>query len=190
MSLAAATSLAWGDTAPTLTATACLNPGGNARDVLLAASLTEGLFQDIGVKLTWRLPPGSAKSPCILITLQERTLPGERPGALAYAFPYDAGGRVVVFYDRVRTTAWPELTPALLAHVMAHEIAHILAGVDSHSEEGLMKSRWGYGHYKGMARGELRFSAQDQAAIHLGLQTRLTHAAAPEAKDSLEGAGL
>ncbi len=150
----------------------CVSPGGNASTVLRAEAMTSRIYEEIGVNLAWRYPTAHSTSPCILITLSERTPEEERPGALGYAQPY-GDGQIVVFVDRVRTRAWPSLATALLAHVFAHEIGHILQGLESHSGTGIMKSRWVYSDYRSMVLNELGFTPGDIEMIRHGLEVRI-----------------
>ena len=57
----------------------------------------------------------------------------------------EARGRIAyIFYDRIQHVAISHHTRLVpgLGHVMAHEIGHLLIGVDSHSDEGLMRPHW------------------------------------------------
>jgi hypothetical protein len=56
-----------------------------------------------------------------------------------------ARGRIAyVFYHRIARLAALQHTPfgRSLGHVVAHEIGHLLIGVNSHSDEGLMRADW------------------------------------------------
>jgi hypothetical protein len=93
-----------------------------------------------------------------------------KPGALAYALPYE-GSHIVVFWDRVQATTGPRV-PALLAHVLAHEITHILEGFCRHSESGLMKAHWDVSSYRMMNSETLPFAGEDVELIYAGLARR------------------
>jgi hypothetical protein len=57
----------------------------------------------------------------------------------------EARGRIAyILYDRIARVAALRQTPFVraLGHVMAHEIGHLLIGVNSHSDEGLMRADW------------------------------------------------
>jgi hypothetical protein len=110
----------------------------------------------------------------IRITLQAPTAPDERPGVLAYAFPYD-GTHIVVFYDRVEHEVERSRVAALMAHVIAHKIAHLLEGISRHSRGGLMKAHWGDDDYLQMAWKPLPFAPEDVTLIHRGLEMRSLH---------------
>jgi hypothetical protein len=57
----------------------------------------------------------------------------------------DASARIVyIFYDRIYRVAASHSASVRrgLGHIMAHEIGHALLGVNSHSDEGLMRATW------------------------------------------------
>ena len=58
------------------------------------------------------------------------------PGRIAY-----------VFYDRIKRVAVSHQASVerALGHVIAHELGHLLIGVNSHSNEGLMRPGWNPG---------------------------------------------
>jgi hypothetical protein len=167
----------------------CLNPGGDAAAVLRAESMATRIYGEIGINLVWRRESAGVDSSCVVITLAERTPDRERPGALAYALPFE-GGSVVVFDDRVRALGWRSLTTTLLAHVFAHEIAHVLQGLDHHSGSGMMKSRWEYSDYKEMEREGLAFTHDDIEMLRRGLELRLARNLRRSARDDVNGGGL
>ena len=92
----------------------------------------------------------------------------EFPDALAYALPFE-GAHIRVFYDRVLRAVEPRLQQNLLAHVLAHEVAHVLQGVSRHSEEGIMKARWGVSDYLQMNWRPMQFTPLDVELIHRGM---------------------
>jgi hypothetical protein len=94
-----------------------------------------------------------------------------KPGALAYALPYE-GVHINVFYDRVQAATEPELTPNVLAHVLVHEITHILQGTCRHSDTGIMKARWSHTDYMEMGQRPLSFSDTDVQLIRTGVAER------------------
>lgn len=85
-----------------------------------------GMFAHIGVRLEWRgwsdCPAGAIK-----ISLSTETPDCLKPGALAYALPFD-GTRIVVFMDRIHGEQPRDREPIVLAYVIAHEITHIMEG--------------------------------------------------------------
>jgi hypothetical protein len=135
------------------------------------------IFAGIGVNIQWR---GSASCPpeAIFITISDRTPDSFMPGALAYARPYERT-HIVVFFDRVSHTAASSAVPFLLGHVIAHEVTHILQGIARHSDQGLMKPRWGSADYMAMAWKPLPLTDEDVKLIYSGLQRR--HARASNA---------
>jgi hypothetical protein len=151
--------------------TICVDPGAHGSEVYSARRLVSGLFAKIGVKVDWREraacpPDGSA----LLVSLSDKTPDNQRPGALAYALPYE-GSHLVVFYDRVhRLDSNPRNN--LLAYTFAHEITHILEGISRHSESGIMKAHWDYADRYDMRMGRLSFAAADADLILRGLESR------------------
>ncbi|WP_321471582.1 hypothetical protein [uncultured Paludibaculum sp.] len=167
----------------------CLNAGEETAAIQRAEIRAARIFSDIGVHLVWRRPSAELGSPCILITLAEDTPAWERPGALAFAKPFD-GDKIVVFHDRVKDAVLPSLTDALLAHVLVHEIAHVLQREDRHSATGMMKSRWGSSDYKDMARAGLTFTPEDVEMIRHGLEIRIARSAGSESNYTVRGGEL
>jgi hypothetical protein len=133
------------------------------------------MFAGIDVAINWR---GQHDCPleAIRIILQGPAPPDERPGVLAYAFPYE-GTRIVVFYDRVEHEVERSRVPALMAHVIAHEITHLLEGTSRHSQTGLMKAHWTNDDYLQMVWKPLPFTPADVILIHRGLEMRSLHLA-------------
>ena len=142
-------------------------------DKLARATATK-IFAGIGVTIQWRSGAKNCPTQAILITFSDRTPTSLLPGALAYARPYE-GAHIVVFYDRVRYTVATSIVPFLLGHVIAHEITHILQCVARHSDQGLMKPRWGSADYDEMAWKPLLLTDQDVRLIYRGLQSREAH---------------
>jgi len=85
------------------------------------------IFSEVGVKIAWRSGRACSAADVIHIHLSDQTPASLKPGALAYARPYE-GTYIEVFCDRVAKTAGAETLPHLLAHVLVHEITHILEG--------------------------------------------------------------
>jgi hypothetical protein len=138
-----------------------------------ALDLAGKMFATIGVRLDWRRgePPRTSSTRPIVVDLTSRTPVNLRPGALAYAQPYE-GVHIRVFYDRVESVAGPSLRTAVLAHVLVHEITHIAQRVCRHSDSGVMKAVWTDRDYFQMRTGVLPFTPQDVELIHLGLASR------------------
>ncbi|MBZ5724913.1 MAG: hypothetical protein LAP87_07940 [Acidobacteriia bacterium] len=91
-------------------------------------------------------------------------------GAMGYATVGKEGTAIHVFYHRVRACPWPELTTALLGHVMVHEITHVLEDVARHSRSGVMKANFDGHDYDVMRARPLRFAAEDVELVqaHFG----------------------
>jgi hypothetical protein len=140
-----------------------------------AQALANEIFAGVGVKIDWRRgQPSCSRSPIekpIVVQLINDTPSGLKPGALAFARPYE-GVHIDVFYDRVRAATEPELTPNVLAHVLVHEITHILQGTCRHSETGVMKARWTHTDYMEMGQKPLSFTEEDVQLIKNGLAER------------------
>ena len=144
-------------------------PFGEAREI------TSGMFARIGVRVQWhrsRECPAGA----IQVSFVTHTPDGYRPGALAYATPYERT-HIVVLLDRVERDVPFARLAVLMAHVLAHEITHIVEGVSRHSNTGLMKAHWGPEDYCQMFYNPLPFAPEDITLIELGLEKRETLAA-------------
>ena len=139
-----------------------------------AENLAASMFDSIGVQIDWRCgEPRSSSEQALAIQLATDTPKDEKPGALAYAKPYE-GVHIVVFWDRIDFGAAPT---RLLAHIMVHEITHILEGVSRHSETGIMKAQWTDEDHRAMLVQPLRFAPVDVDLIHRGLAARNSNSA-------------
>jgi len=154
--------------------TVCMTGLPDAYVDKLAKATATKIFAGIGVKIQWRSGAKNCPTEAIFITFSDSTPASLHPGALAYARPYE-GTHILVFYDRVSNTVASSIVPFLLGHVIAHEITHILQGVARHSDQGLMKPRWGAADYDEMARKPLPLTDQDVLLIYRGLQSREAH---------------
>jgi len=150
--------------------TVCTEFAAGAAEVAIAHGIASQLFERIGVNLEWR---GSIRCPAgaLQISISTNTPADLKPGALAYAMPYE-GTHIVVFLDRVRATLPRAETPALLAHVLTHEITHVLEGCSRHSATGVMKAHWEAEDYREMVAGGLPFADEDIQLIRLGMARR------------------
>ena len=146
----------------------------SSRDLYAAMKIAAKMFAAADVRIAWHFGEPSSRQldqeQPIVIRTSFGAPASERPGALAYAFPYQ-GVRIVVFYDRIQA-ALPERPIVLLAHVLVHEITHILQGVTRHSESGLMKATWTSKEHQEMLQKPLPFTADDIVLIRLGLAAR------------------
>jgi len=164
---------AWAETNPTQKTPLVVCVGGITNNIYIvgqAEEIASKIFVKIGVRMNWR---GLNNCPQrgIRIELSERAAASDRPGALAYAYPFD-GVHIVVFIDRVKSFVAPPRVPYLLGHVMAHEVSHIMQGVIRHSDSGVMKACWDEQDYRRMTRQGLDFAPEDIALIQRGLYTR------------------
>ena len=154
--------------AATREVTVCMDQGPGP--IGYARVMTSAIFTSIDIQLEWR---GLSHCPsgALQISLSEKTPDHVRPGALAYALPYE-GRHIVVFWDRIRDNAPREIAWALLANVMAHEITHILQGCSRHSSTGLMKAQWGADDIYVMGHRRLPFAPEDIDLIYRGMDRR------------------
>jgi hypothetical protein len=129
------------------------------------------MFAGIGVTIHWRRVFEGCPAKAIRVSLSGQTPPSLKPGAMAYALPYE-GEHIRVFHDRISKAATPSLVPRLLAHVMVHEITHILQGVNRRSDSGIMKDHWEKEDYQQMGWKALEFDPPDVDLIYRGLARR------------------
>lgn len=155
--------------------TVCLHGDAATSDRLLRAQeLASQMFGNIGVILEWRHGLHNCPAEGILVTLNRSTPATLKPGALAYARPYE-GAHIEVFYDRI--SRWdPALVPSVLAHVLVHEITHVVQGINRHSAQGIMKAHWNEADYFHMRRKPLGFADADVDLIYRGLAARARNA--------------
>ena len=179
-------SMAWAsDRSGEQKVTVCFEENGaNLTEAPKARMIAAELFQPAGVKLellTGRRSCEGQGDHLIVVRLSRNTPPDLRPGALAYALPFE-GVHIQVFYDRIANgTHSPQLRPYLLAYVIVHEITHILQGVNRHSDSGVMMAHWSAPEFGRMRIGQLRFADQDVDLIHEGLKVRQTRIATASA---------
>ena len=134
-------------------------------------------FAEVGVRIEWRTGPPPAtqpeREPAIVVRLAEHTPADYLPGALAFAKVYE-GVHITVFWDRIESECRLAPSVVVLAHVLVHEITHILQGVNRHSEDGVMKSRWTAKDQRAMASKPLPFTPLDVELIRhaLDLESR------------------
>jgi len=149
----------------------CMAAGRETANLSRARAIASEIFSRIGVSLEWRDREEAGTEPCaIVITLREDTPRSERPGAIAFTWPYQETANVVVYFDRVRETGWPSLTAPLLAHVFADEIGHVLQSMKRLSATSIMKPRCEYRDYLDSAHQPLEFDFADAALIRMGLE--------------------
>jgi hypothetical protein len=143
--------------------------------VLRAEGIASRMFATAGVAVEWRCNSAYRESPWVdTVNLEFATDTPEayRPGALAYATPYQ-GSEIVVMFDRIEHSARKSSQVSdVLAHVMTHEITHLLQGIAQHSETGVMKARWSPHDLDLMTYQTLPFTAEDIELIQRGLIRR------------------
>ncbi len=134
-----------------------------------AETLADKMFAEIGISLEWRTgKPTFESSRPIFVELTTETPESLKPGALAYALPYE-GSHLRVFSDRIASNFYPR---SMLAHVLVHEITHLLQGVSRHSATGVMKAHWTKDDYREMRMGTLPFTTDDVDLIYAGMAAR------------------
>jgi hypothetical protein len=177
MMLALAAGMAWaGESVNARTVAVCADQLRDFQTLQLAKAGASRIFATAGVQIQWHQRFACPKD-AILVTFSQNTPRTDRPGALAYALPYE-GTHVVVFYDRMEheQAGNPIFLRTLLAHVLVHEITHILQGIDRHSETGVMKARWDDRDFSEMRIKPLPFTASDVDLIQRGVDGRSRNA--------------
>ena len=96
-------------------------------------------------------------------------------------------GNAAVFLSRVGQLEASNLgiidLSGLLGHVMAHEIGHLLLNSSAHSSEGLMRAEFRRVDLKKAAQRQLRFTAEQGAAIRRNAETGRTTRGRSEIKE-------
>jgi hypothetical protein len=161
----------WANAATEPAVTVCMDSFADSSTVYRAQGEASKIFTEVGVKIAWLGGRACQAGDVIHIHLLGQTPREVKPGALAYARPYQ-GSYIEVFYDRVTSTAEPAALPHLLAHVLVHEITHLLQGVVRHSETGIMKANWNAGDLNRMSFHPLPFAPEDVQLIRLAMQNR------------------
>jgi len=156
--------------------TVCMEVGTHLREAVQAQALASRIFAGIGVTIAWHTGLHGCPARSIIVGLSEITSPDVRPGALAYALPFE-GTHIVVFYDRIEHHHDQTLVAPLLGHVLVHEITHILQDICRHSDRGIMKAHWNTGDYYHMTRKPMEFEGADIDLIYRGLAKRTAVAA-------------
>jgi len=136
-----------------------------------AQKIASRMFAPVGVMINWRSGFRGCPAQAIQVSISNRTPENLRPGALAYARPYE-GADIQLFYDRIAAAGDAVLVPRLMAHVLVHEITHILEQISRHSAYGIMKARWDREDYVQMKLMPLPFAAEDIDLIRKGLAAR------------------
>jgi hypothetical protein len=158
----------------------CVNSSTYASFLALnrAKAISSRMFATAGVALEWRSAGTAAcrgfqPTRIVVLDFATNVPPSQHPGAMAYAFPYEAV-HIVVLFDRIEQNARSATDVcALLAHVMTHEITHLLQGISRHSLTGVMKSNWDTHDFMQMAQNPLPFTPEDIDLIQQGLRPRV-----------------
>ena len=140
--------------------TVCVEGEGLSTVEWRAKGLASVMFANIGVQLNWRNGLRECPERGIMISLTGRTPSDLKPGALAYALPYE-GTHVQVFVDRIFEMFQEATVPTVLGYVFVHEITHVLQGVARHSESGVMKAHWTGDDCGQMGCRALKFESKD-----------------------------
>ncbi|HZQ55367.1 MAG TPA: hypothetical protein VFB14_24430 [Bryobacteraceae bacterium] len=136
----------------------------------VARTIASEIFAKIGVTVVWN-DPHDCPATAIFISISQKTPATLKPGALAYALPYE-GVHIRVFYDRIAQSSPLDNVPVVLGYVLVHEMTHILEGISRHSESGVMKAHWDKTDFFAMRRNSLRFAEEDIRLIFVGLEGR------------------
>jgi hypothetical protein len=159
-----------------------------------AQRLSSGVLARAGVKSTWKLcSPASEKAgpdqvPClpagpltifvrILSSAAARDLPMNRHScglALTGQLESEFGMLTMVDAGCVagRSAGRSGAFSRVLGHVVAHEIGHLLLGRNSHSNTGLMASRWTIVEQHLLMRGQLGFNRNELPLLQKALRRR------------------
>lgn len=156
---------------PAPVVTVCINAYSDTSVTYRAKAEASKMFAEIPIRIDWSSGRSCQASGAIHIHFRDQTPEGLKPGALAYALPYE-GTYIELFYDRIKSTVGPSTLPHLLAHVLVHEITHILQGVARHSETGVMKAHWTTTDYREMEIRPMHFAPEDIELVQASLRQR------------------
>jgi hypothetical protein len=151
--------------------TVCLNGDVAKSAAFRAEVLVSQMFAGIGLVVVWHNNVRDCPTQEIRVALHRGAPATLKPGALAYAQPYE-GTYIEIFYDRISGNWEPGMVPVILTHVLAHEITHILEGINRHSRYGIMKAHWDAQDYFQMRFKPLEFAPEDIDLIYRGLAFR------------------
>ena len=146
----------------------CFEEFASVENLALAQGVANKLLAPAGVVIDWRLT--ACPNGAVRIIFRNKTPDSLKPGALAFALPYE-GTRIEVFSDRVAKIEH-NLGPYVLGYAFAHEITHILQGVSRHSDDGVMKAVWNLDDYADMRMMRLTLAKEDVAMIHAAMAFR------------------
>ncbi len=130
------------------------------------------VYDTIGVHVEWDHAAQHADERAalhvILVAHEGGDLRRTRDSVMAATLWTTRGTPVVyVFYRRVEAEAARNgvSVDLVLACALAHEVGHVLMPEHGHSQEGLMRARWGQDDFHRADQGQLRFSADEAALI-------------------------
>lgn len=155
--------------------------------VPMAQMLASRMFAGIGVTIVWRRELHGCPAQGLLIRVSRDTPEILKPGALAYAMPYE-GFQIHLFYDRIAQSRCQRQVSVVLAHVLVHEITHMLQGQVRHSDYGIMKRVWSPADFDNMALRPLEFAKEDVDLIYAGLAWRTARTALARSTTKRTGA--
>jgi hypothetical protein len=148
------------------------------------------IFDEAGLKTVWLdCPLGEAKDvpqdPCqepleaneiMVRVLSDKTRHGYQDNAFGFAV---APLLASVYYEHAERLARIDdakfEVPIILGCVMVHEIGHLLLGQNSHSDSGIMQSRWERKQVRQIMMGALAFTGQQSKRILAEVQTQISH---------------
>jgi hypothetical protein len=156
-----------------------------------ARRVTERIYEDAGVRLNWLAAAESdsgrimCDGPTGSSVLILRLLPESKASLLpTYKMQFglalltnDArhASNAYIFVEKVAAHAEEQSMscPDLLGFVMAHEMGHLLLGTNSHSRQGIMRSRWNPVDLESTYRARQRFLAKQKRSIRENVRARI-----------------
>jgi hypothetical protein len=163
---------------PHLTVHLVNEANASPRVVKTAQASVGGIYEAIGVVVTWvDLSPGDRQVFILKLVLDARA---ERlkaaPDSLGVALTSGNGhGRIAyVFYDRIQVASRRNRldVSAVLGAAISHELAHLVLPSVSHTARGLMGADWSRADLLSADRRGLRFTAQQATRIRAQLESR------------------
>jgi len=169
------------DELPHITVVVCDMAGLDPETRINAKKHTIRIFGSAGINVNWidanqlnSAVAGPSAAKCVMpsmesylvVVISPRGAKGWAPGQMGVA-PTKVGAykRAYVRFDRVKTFVdtfipWQSGKSdvgAILGHVIAHELGHLLIARQAHTEQGIMRERWGRQQGTQAARGDLLF---------------------------------
>lgn len=164
-----------------------------------AEQIAHQIFEQAGVETTWmELAPitgdgklqsqddASCSTPFarVEINIVDQPVPGLRSSVLGLApgSNKETERYTVYVFDQVaKRIAQNSIANMdyILGHAMAHELGHILAQIERHSLEGIMRANWQREDFEAMMQGYLNFDADQAARIRNEVTRRTRKQAMP-----------